>query len=352
MSVPLLVPFKTALRTANSAEDIIVEVYTDNGMVGFGEAPPTGVITGDTTGAILGALEAHIKNAMIGCEIEDLENTMKKLQGCVHGNTSAKAAVDMAIYDLFGQMCKTPCYQLFGGARKNLTTDITISVNDPETMSLDAKLAIERGFDTLKVKVGANPELDVDRLKAIREAVGNDVTIRVDANQAWTPKQAVRILNSMQEKGLNLELVEQPVKGNDFEGLKFVTMHSDVPVMADESMFSPRDAITLMEMNACDYLNIKLMKTGGIYEASKIVSAAEVFGVPCMMGCMLEARVAVNAAIHFACGHGIIQKIDLDGPLLCLEDPVHGGSTYQEQLITVSEAPGMGITGVDNVTWL
>ena len=170
VSVPLRVPFKTALRTVNSVEDIIVAVYTDEGAVGYGEAPPTGAVTGDTTDAILGALKDHIKKTIVGCEIENLERTLQALNGCVHGNTSAKAAVDMAIYDLFGQKYGLPCYKLFGGARNKLVTDITISVNDPEVMAKDTINAVKRGYDTLKIKVGINPDLDVARLVAVREA--------------------------------------------------------------------------------------------------------------------------------------------------------------------------------------
>ena len=131
----------------------------------------------------------------------------------------------------------------------------------------------------------------------------------------------MRILNGMQEKGLDLEFVEQPVKAHDFEGLKYVTERSYVPVLADESVFSPQDALTIMQMGAADLVNIKLMKCGGLYNALKIASAAEVYGVECMIGCMLEAKISVNAAVHLACAKQIITRVDLDGPVLCSEDP-------------------------------
>lgn len=352
ISVPLRVPFKTALRTVNSVEDIIVEVHTDTGHVGYGEAPPTGTITGDTTGAILGAMRDHIIKTMVGRDVADFEETLEALQKCIVGNTSAKAAMDMALYDLFGQLHGAPVYQLLGARRDKIVTDITISVNDPEEMARDALVALERGYDTLKIKVGVSPELDVARLTAVRQAVGNRARIRIDANTAWTPKQAVRLLNQMQDQGLDIEFVEQPVKGHDFEGLKYVTERSYVPVMADESVFSPRDALTLMQMGACDLLNIKLMKCGGIHNALKIISAAEVFGVECMLGCMLEAKVSVNAAVHLACAKGIITKIDLDGPVLCSEDPILGGSVFNEREITVSKDPGFGIHGIEGLVYL
>lgn len=346
ISVPLRTPFKTALRTVTSVEDVIVEIHTDCGAVGYGEAPPTGVITGDTTGSIIGAIQDHISKSIIGRDVDEFEDILQLVQKCIVGNSSAKASVDMALWDLYGQLYKIPVYKLMGGARKQIITDLTISVNDPEIMAKDALDAVARGYDCLKVKVGANPALDVARLSAVRNAVGSHICIRIDANQAWKPKEAVRILNQMQDQGLDIEFVEQPVQAHDFEGLKYVTDRSYVPVLADESVFSPEDAMTIMKMGAADLINIKLMKCGGLYNAMKIASAAEVFGVECMIGCMLEAKISVNAAVHLACAKKIITKIDLDGPVLCREDPIVGGAVFDEKYITVSDEPGLGIKGV------
>ena len=214
-------------------------------------------------------------------------------------------------------------------------------------MAGGAEDAIRRGYDCLKVKVGKEPEKDIARLSAIRQAVPAETKIRIDANQGWSPKEAVRILNGMQEKGLDIEFVEQPVKAYDFEGMKYVTERSYVPVLADESVFSPEDAVKIMEMRAADLVNIKLMKCGGLYNALKIVSAAEIYGVECMIGCMLEAKISVNAAVHLACAKKIITKIDLDGPVLCKEDPILGGAVFDEKIITVSDEPGLGIRGIE-----
>lgn len=354
ISVPLRVPFKTALRSVDSVEDVIVEIHTDTGAIGYGEAPPTGVITGDTTGAIIGAIKDHMIKTLVGRDVDDFEDLMVALNGCILKNTSAKAAVDMALWDLYGQLYKIPVYKLMGGARKSITTDITISVNDPDEMARDAVNAIERGYDCLKVKVGKEPEKDIARLSAIRQVVPKETLIRIDANQGWTPKEAVRILNGMQEKGLDIEFVEQPVKAHDFDGLKYVTERSYVPVLADESVFSPEDAMKIMQMGAADLVNIKLMKCGGLYNALKIASAAEVYGVECMIGCMLEAKISVNAAVHLACAKKIITKIDLDGPVLCKEDPIIGGAVFDEKTITVSDEPGLGIKGIEEgrITYL
>lgn len=347
ISVPLRTPFKTALRTVNSVEDTIVEIYTDTGNVGFGEAPPTGVITGDTTGAIIGAIEDHIKKSIVGMSVDNLEELMLKLNSCIIKNTSAKAAVDIALYDLYGQLYNAPLYKLLGGYRKEITTDITISVNDPEEMAKDSLDALRRGYDTLKIKVGKDPTKDLERMKAIRKAAGYDVKLRIDANQGWKPKEAVRILNRMYDEGLQIEFVEQPVTAHDIEGLKFVTDNVPIPVLADESVFSPMDALNILQRRAADFINIKLMKTGGIYNALKICSLAEIYGIECMIGCMLEAKVSVTAAVHLACAKSVITKIDLDGPVLCSEDPVVGGAVFNEYRITLPEEPGLGIKGIN-----
>ena len=352
ISVPLRVPFKTALRRVDSVEDVIVELHTDTGAVGYGEAPPTGVITGDTTGAIIGALKDHIIKTIIGRDVDDFEALTDSVQKCIIHNSSAKAAVDMALWDLYGQLYNIPVYKLLGGSKDKIVTDITISVNSPEEMARDAITAINRGYDTLKVKVGVNPKLDVERLSAIRNAIGSRAKLRIDANQAWKPQEAVRILNKMQEQGLDIELVEQPVIAHDIEGLKYVTERSYVPVLADESVFSPLDAMKIIQSGAADLINIKLMKCGGITPALKIADAASIMGVECMLGCMLEAKVSVNAAVHVARARSIITKIDLDGPVLCSEDPIIGGSIFDEKDITVSKAPGLGIKGIEKITYL
>lgn len=346
LSVPLRMPFRTAVRSVDSVEDVIVLVRTDTGATGYGEAPPTGLVTGDTTGGIIDAIRTHIEPLLVGRDVAEFEALVQLVQRALIHNSSAKAAVDMALYDLYGQLWNIPVHRLLGGAKSSIVTDITISVNAPEEMARDALDAIARGYDTLKIKVGIDPRLDVARLTAVRRAVGPDVRIRIDANQAWRPKEAVRILSQMTDAGLDIELVEQPVAAADIDGLAYVTRESDVPVLADEAVFSPADALRIMQLHAADMVNIKLMKCGGLYPAQQIVAAAEVYGMECMIGCMLEAKISVNAAVALACAKSVITRIDLDGPVLCSEDPIDGGAVFDEKHITASDAPGLGIRGV------
>jgi o-succinylbenzoate synthase len=351
IKVPLKKPFKTALRTVEAIDNVVVRIGTDTGHAGYGEAADTGVITGDTIGSIVWAVEEVIAKTLIGMKLENIETIMERLDQCMVKNGSAKAAVDIAVYDLYGQLYQAPLYQLLGGYRDRLSTDITISVNDPEQMAEDSREAVEMGYHTLKIKLGKDPSLDLQRMKAVRAAVGADITLRVDANQGWQPKEAVRILSRMEDEGIGLELVEQPVAAHDLEGLKYVTDRVLTPVLADESVFSSWDALQILRMRAADIINIKLMKTGGVHNALKICAMAETCGVECMIGCMMETKISVAAAAHLAAAKRIITRVDLDGPALCREDRITGGVIFNESEIRLTDRPGLGFDALPGVTW-
>ena len=344
--IPLVTPFKTALRTVDNVHDIVVRITSDTGEEGFGEAPPTAVITGDTLGSIKCAIDDFIAPSLIGMEIDDIDGIMKKLHGCILKNTSAKAAVDMAVYDLFAKSCRKPLYKILGGNKKEIETDLTISVNEVDEMVSDSIKAVKDGFKILKIKVGKDSAKDIERISAIRQAVGPDIKLRVDANQGWSAKEAVRIIRSLEDLDIGIDLVEQPVAAHDFDGMKLVTASVETPILADESVFSVQDAVHLIEEHAADMINIKLMKTGGIYEALKICAMAETYGVECMTGCMLESKIAVSAAAHLAAGKGVITRADLDGPSLCRTDPYEGGPVYKANKIIMTDDYGIGIKKV------
>ncbi len=346
INIPLVTPFRTALRTVSSVNDLIVRITTDDGQMGYGEAPPTAVITGDTLGSIRCAIEEFIAPAIKGMDLDALDEVLERMDGCIVRNSSAKAAVDMALYDLYAKSCGKPLYKILGGSRSVIETDLTISVNPVDEMVADSLNAVKQGFHILKIKVGKEGLKDIPRIQAIRQAVGPDIRLRVDANQGWTSRDAVRIIRAMEDLGLDIELVEQPVNAHDFAGMQYVTARVDTPILADESVFSAADAVRLIEGHAADLINIKLMKTGGIHEALRICGIAETFGVECMVGCMLESKLAVSAAAHLAAAKGVITRADLDGPSLCSEDPYEGGPEFCGGLIRMNETPGLGITAV------
>ncbi len=347
ISVPLITPFKTALRTAYGVNSSLVKITTQSGLIGYGEAPETPKITGDTKGGIYSAINESIAPVLIGKDIADFENTMQELQESIVGNYSAKAAVDMAIYDIYAKALKMPLYKLLGGAKGSVKTNITISVNSTQQMVQDSVKAVQNGFSMLKIKVGKQSGTkDAYTVEQIRKAVGDDIILRVDANQGWQAKQAVEIIKIMEQKCLNIDLVEQPVKAHDLKGMQYITQSVYTNILADESVFSPKDAIDILKMGAADIINIKLMKCGGIYNALKICDIAQTMGAECMMGCMLETKVATSAAAHFAAGKLNVSRADLDGPLLCSEDPFAGGPVFNGENIIMPSGYGIGIEKV------
>lgn len=351
IQIPLVTPFKTALRTVDSVNDLIVKIEAEDGSVGYGEAPPTAVITGDTKESIEAAIRGYIAPAIRGMDLDDLGAVMQNMEKAIAKNTSAKAAIDIALYDLYAKTKGQPLFRLLGSAhpehvKTELETDLTISVNETDEMVRDSIRAMEQGFRILKVKVGKGGAKDVERIRAIREAVGKDAIIRVDANQGWSREEAVRTICAIEDAGLNIELVEQPVSYHDFKGMQYVTREVDTPILADESVFSYEDAVRIVEEHAADFINIKLMKTGGIHQALRICDIADEYGVQCMTGCMLESKVSVSAAAHLAAARGCITMADLDGPSLCRIDPYQGGPLYQGPKILLPEEPGIGIAGV------
>lgn len=343
-AVPLIKPFKTALRTVTVAESVIVKITCDNGIIGWGEAPPTVVITGDSMSSIEFAIQEVIAPFLKNKNLLNYEFIFQGLKTILVGNSSAKAAVDMALYDCLSQYCKLPLYQFLGGHKRELETDFTVSVNRPEEMGDDAVSYTQQGFNVLKVKVGKDDiATDIERIKEIRKRVGSGIKIRLDANQGWAPKDAVRAIRKLEDSGLSIELVEQPVKADDIEGLKQVTDNVETLIMADESVFTPKQAFQVLKTRSADLINIKLMKAGGIYQAQIINQLAETCGVECMVGSMIETHLGITAAAHFAASKQNITRYDFDAPLMLSKNIIDGGIQYHQRFITLSEEPGLGI---------
>ncbi|OIK13677.1 dipeptide epimerase [Bacillus sp. MUM 13] len=347
VAVPLIKPFKTALRTVEIAESVYMKLTCDNGISGWGEAPPTLVITGESMDSIESSIHKVLKPSLLNKNLLQYESIFQEMKTVITGNSSAKAAADMAIYDCLSQFCKLPLYQFLGGYRKEIETDYTVSVNGPEEMGEDAVSYIKRGFNVLKIKVGKDQAaLDIDRITEIRSRAGKDIKIRLDANQGWTPKEAIRTIKTLEDRGLDIELVEQPVKAHDIEGLKQVTDSVETKIMADESIFTPKQAFEVLKTRSADLINIKLMKAGGIYQAQIINNLAEACGVECMAGSMIETKIGLTAAAHFAASKKNITRFDFDAPLMLARDLVEGGIVYNGRRISLPESPGLGISAV------
>ena len=345
ITIPLTRTFKTALRSVDTLENILVTIETDSALVGYGSAAPTAVITGETVGSISAAIE-HIRNIITGMYINNHEQIFQRLNNCIIGNNSAKAAVDMGIYDLLAKSLNIPLFRLLGGFSDEIESDITISLDSIDKMTADSREKIKEGFKILKIKVGGNPQDDIDRLHEIHKAIEGKGLLRIDANQGWTGKEAVMVGKEIERRRLPVELMEQPVAAKQFTDLAFVKQNVSLPVYADESIFSPADALELIQMNAIDGINIKLMKCGGIYNGLKIAAIADAAGIPCMIGSMMECSVSVTAAAHLGASRTIIKGYDLDAPLFCSRNPARGGISYQGPKVILPETAGLGITSI------
>ena len=345
IDTPLKHPYKVGKKVLTFSDEIVIKMLTDTGEIGYGSAAPTPFITGETESSIVGAIN-YIKPEIIGLDIDNLEEIMKVIHNSIHGNNSAKAAIDIAIYDLLCKKYKIPLYKFLGGYRDSLTTDLTISNDTVEQMVEKSFKAVMDGCTCLKIKVGNDVDHDIERVKAVRKAVRKGISIRVDANQGWRPKEAVRIIRKFEDLGLDIEFVEQPVNSWDIDGLKYVTDNVDTKILADEAVFGPSDAFKIIEKRAADLISIKLMKCGGINNAIKIYNMAENMGIRCMMGCMMESRIGITAATSFAASKSNLVKADLDTMLFFEKNSIIGGACITGNSISLNDSPGLGISDI------
>jgi o-succinylbenzoate synthase len=334
-------PIRIAPGTRSEANNIVVKLVTDYGVIGWGESSPSKRVTGETVETVVDVLD-KVGPTLVGMCPLRIEQDVEAMDTVVAGNPAAKAAVDMALYDVLGKTVRKPVFMLLGGYRTEVFTDITLGIKSPREMADDAVKAVKNGFKALKVKLGIDPVEDVERVQIIREAVGDHVQIWVDANQGWTVDQALDVLNSI--KKFKVQFAEQPVSAEDIKGLSHVRRNSLVPIMADESVHSPADALRLIQAGAVDFINIKLMKCGGILKGRKIAEIAEAASVPCMIGCMSESMIGISAAAHLAAGIKNIQYSDLDSDIM-LKDRVvtKGGVEMKGSARVLSKSFGLGI---------
>lgn len=341
ITLPLKQPFKIALGTDYEYVGVIVKIDTDRDIFGLGEASPAARITGETIGTVIDIIETRIKPFVLDKNPLEIEKIMDEINSNISFHPSAKCAVDIALYDILGKYTKLPLRELLGGFKDEIDTSITIGIKSIKETVEEAHQLTEEGAKVIKVKIGLDPSEDVAKIKAIRDEIGYNVRIRVDANQGYTLRDAVDVLNQIDQ--YEVEFVEQPLPYWDITGARRLRNKVNIPIMADESLHSIHDAIRLIKEEACDMFNIKLMKSGGIREALKIASIGEGAGIPCMLGCMTETRIGIGAATHLALGMKNIKYADLDGHILLKEDVVDGGVITQNGVNQVTDTPGIGI---------
>ncbi|MET0638241.1 MAG: dipeptide epimerase [Chitinophagaceae bacterium] len=341
ISIPLTEPFVISLGPIYSAENLLVIIRTKEGLVGFGECSPFMSINGESadTCMVVGGYFARLlknKNAL------DISSHIEAMDKLIYSNTSIKSAFDMALYDLASQHAGLPLYKFLGGKNnKTIVTDYTVSIGEPAQMAVDAQRIQAQGYPSIKIKVGKHGPTDVERIRQIREAVGPTIPLRIDANQGWLFDEAVETLNAMAV--YRIEHCEEPIPRWAILDLPKLRELSPIPIMSDESCGDDHDAERLIRLKACDYMNIKLGKSGGIFKALKMVRMAEDAGVPLQVGAFMESRLAMTAFAHFSLCSPIIRHYDFDTALMFSSDPVTGGIVYEKNgVISVPEGNGLG----------
>jgi L-Ala-D/L-Glu epimerase len=338
-SIPME-PFTIATGTMDYAQNVFIRVHTNAGFYGVGECSAFPPIVGETQDTCLVMAKAFAE-LWIGKDVLNITGRLQELHSLAAGNTTIKSAFDMALYDIEAKNAGLPLYKFLGGKKRIVESDITIGIDKPQAMAEKAIQFKKSGANILKVKLGKNAIEDVERTKLIRDAVGPKMKIRVDANQGWSFEDAVFALTAIDGSGI--EFCEQPMRTWYDDLLPRLKELSPVKIMADESVYNHHDARKQIESNSCSYINIKMAKSGGINEAKKIHDLAAQKGIACMMGGMLESRIALSAKLHFVYASPNIQFYDMDTCMLGhLVDPCIGGVTYDSYKLNIGDEPGIG----------
>ncbi|PWS25964.1 dipeptide epimerase [Pedobacter yonginense] len=338
-SIPME-PFVIATGTMHFAQNVLIRVHTDAEIHGIGECSAFPMIVGETQDTCI-AMAKDFAAIWIGKNPLEIPERMNDLLGYADHNSTIKSAFDMALFDISAKYAKQPLYQFLGGQKRTIETDMTIGIDTPEGMAQTALKYKSQGCSIIKIKLGKKIDDDIERVKTIREAVGDEMTLRLDANQGWTFDDALFALGELAQ--YNIEFCEQPMRTWFDDKLPELNINSPIKLMADESCYNHHDARKLINSQSTTYLNIKFSKSGGILEAQKIHEEAIQKGVKCMIGSMLESRIALSANLHFALASPNVEFFDLDTALLGhLVDPVVGGLTYNGYFLDVPESHGLG----------
>lgn len=351
--IALKEPFKISLGTLSYAENVLVTIQSSGGNTGYGECSPFMTIHHESAGSSFDA-GIHIGGKLKGLPLTDIPQFTELMDQEISGHVSIKSAFDIALYDLASQMEDLPLYKFLGGSSlRPLVTDYTVSLDSSEKMAADAMKIKEQGFPVIKVKLGGSYEEDMQRMQSIRSAIGNDIPLRIDANQGWDKVTAMNILRSLE--GWNIQHCEEPILKRQWNDLSEIRAASAVPVMADESCFDEKDAELLILHKSCDRINIKLGKSSGFTKALRVLRLAEKAGMKIQIGGFLESRLGFTAAAHLAMCSDAIEFIDFDTALMFQSDPVQGGIRYGKNgRIDLPPAPGLGavIKGISPVRHL
>jgi len=341
MELPLVKVFATSRRVYKSLIFCIAEVGSDQGQVGYGESREAPQITGEITESIKAVIEKKLAPALMGMNPFDIEQIHAAMEAEVCANHAAKCAVDLALYDLMGKIAGLPACRLMGGRGvKEVETSKAVGLSPQGSAVKEAASLVKQGFSTLKIKTGVDPLAEIKMIKDIRRAVGPAVRLKLDANQGWSLPEAVRVINAVED--CDIEVVEQPLPAWDYSGSARLRRLIRPPIMLDEGIKTPQDAVRVIETGAADMLNIKLLKCGGLYPAQAINSIAEAAGLVCQIG-SLDTTIGTAAAAHLAMAKKNIRYAELVGPTR-LKSDLASGLVIKKGMVRVPDGPGFGIT--------
>lgn len=339
-------PYTIAFRTVDSVRNGMVRIETDAGPAGLGCASPERYVTGETWEACGAALAEPALQWLVGRSVHELPTLCREFRERSPGAPAARAAVDIALHDLWAKQLGVPLADALGRAHGALPTSITIGIKDAGATVEEADEYLRRGFRVLKVKLGHSLDDDLERLRRLRDFTGEAVTIRVDPNQGYSAGETSRFVE--ETAGLGIEFLEQPMKADDVDAMRALPDAVKSRLAADETLLDESDALALVHPpRACGIFNIKLMKCGGIHAARRIATIAETAGVELMWGCMDESVVSIAAALHAAFSSPATRYLDLDGSLDLARDVAEGGFILEDGVMRTLDAPGLGVTPRD-----